>query len=77
MYEESIVPNHWPGGGSFSVTKYTLNALFSLHEKCRNWWTGSNIDLPLCRYKGCSLKFYQCKWTDYVVKNTNRITTKQ
>nr|UGV38118.1 MAG: ORF1 [TTV-like mini virus] len=81
MYEESVVPNHWPGGGSFSVTKYTLNALFSLHEKCRNWWTGSNIDLPLCRYKGCSLKFYQCKWTDYVVKiqtelppNSNKLT---
>lgn len=68
MYEESIVPEHWPGGGGFSVLKYTLNALYDTHLKCRNWWTSSNTDLPLCRYKGCKLKLYRCEWTDYVVK---------
>lgn len=68
MYEESIVPDHWPGGGGFSVLKYTLNALYDTHLKCRNWWTASNLDLPLCRYKGCKLKLYRCEWTDYVVK---------
>nr|UGV35886.1 MAG: ORF1 [TTV-like mini virus] len=81
MYEESIVPDHWPGGGGFSVTRYTLNALYDLHLKCRNWWTNSNTDLPLCRYKGCSIKFYKCEFTDYVVKiqtqlpsNSNKLT---
>nr|UGV39653.1 MAG: ORF1 [TTV-like mini virus] len=68
MYEESITPDHWPGGGCFSVCQFTLKTLYSLHEKCRNWWTNSNIDLPLCRYLGCKFRFYQCEYTDYIVK---------
>nr|UGV37529.1 MAG: ORF1 [TTV-like mini virus] len=68
MYEESITPSHWPGGGSFSVTQFTLNALYDIHSKCRNWWTGSNVDLPLCKYAGVYLKFYQCEYTDYIVR---------
>nr|UGV35123.1 MAG: ORF1 [TTV-like mini virus] len=81
MYEESIVPLHWPGGGSFCVTQMSLNALYSIHSKCRNWWTGSNVDLPLCRYKGTKLKFYQTEHTDYIVRiqtqlpsNSNKLT---
>lgn len=81
MYEQSIVPEHWPGGGSFSVTQYTLDALYDMHNRCRNWWTGSNEDLPLCRYLGCQLKLYQCQYTDYILKvetelpsNSNKLT---
>nr|UGV34973.1 MAG: ORF1 [TTV-like mini virus] len=81
MYEQSITPANWPGGGGFAVSQYTLDALYSLHQKCLNWWTGSNVDLPLCRYKGCKLKFYQCDNTDYIVKiqtelpsNSNKLT---
>nr|UGV38677.1 MAG: ORF1 [TTV-like mini virus] len=81
MYEESIVPSNWPGGGGFAVSQFTLDSLYSLHQKCLNWWTGSNVDLPLCRYKGCWLKFYQCDHTDYIVKiqtelpsNSNKLT---
>nr|UGV39474.1 MAG: ORF1 [TTV-like mini virus] len=73
MYENSIVPNHWPGGGSFSVSQYTLDGLFDMHRACRNWWTGGNADLPLCRYKGCTIKLYQCKYTDYIVKVINEL----
>lgn len=68
MYEESIVPEHWPGGGGFSVSKWTLCALYDIHQKCRNWWTGSNVDLPLCKYRGVKLKFYQTEWTDYCIR---------
>lgn len=81
MYEQSIVPMHWPGGGSFSVTQYSLDALYDMHNRCRNWWTGSNEDLPLCRYLGCKLTLYQCQYTDYVLKvetelpsNSNKLT---
>nr|UGV33854.1 MAG: ORF1 [TTV-like mini virus] len=68
LYEESITPEHWPGGGAFSVCQFSLDSLYSLHQKCRNWWTSSNVDLPLCRYNGCKVRFYQCEKTDYVVK---------
>nr|UGV33858.1 MAG: ORF1 [TTV-like mini virus]UGV34628.1 MAG: ORF1 [TTV-like mini virus] len=68
MYEESITPEHWPGGGCFSVCQFSLDTLYALHQKCRNWWTNSNVDLPLCRYNGCKVRFYQCEQTDYVVK---------
>nr|UGV34196.1 MAG: ORF1 [TTV-like mini virus] len=68
MYEESICPDHWPSGGGFSVSKYTLCALYDMHQKCRNWWTGSNLDLPLCKYRGVRLKFYQTEYTDYCIR---------
>lgn len=68
MYEESIVPAHWPGGGGFAVCKWTLCALYDIHQKCRNWWTGSNVDLPLCKYKGVKLRFYQTEYTDYCIR---------
>lgn len=67
LYEHSIIPEHGPGGGGFSVTKYSLDALFEQHELDRNWWTNTNQNLPLCRYLRCSLKFYQSANTDYVV----------
>lgn len=68
MYENSIVPEHWPGGGGFAVVKYSLETLYDMFLKCRNWWTSSNQDLPLCRYLGCSIRFYQCDNVDYVIK---------
>nr|UGV42267.1 MAG: ORF1 [TTV-like mini virus] len=81
MYEKSTVPNHWPGGGSFAVCQFTLDALYDMHKFCRNWWTGSNNDLPLCRYKGCTLKIYQSNYVDTIVRvfnelpaNSNKLT---
>lgn len=68
MYQDSIVPIHWPGGGGFSVTKISLETLYEDHLRCRNWWTNSNDQLPLCRYTGAQLKLYQCDQTDYVIK---------
>lgn len=68
MYEMSIVPEHWPGGGGFSVTQLSLNCFYDMHNRCRNWWTGSNVELPLCRYKGTYFKLYQCNSLDYVVR---------
>nr|UGV34821.1 MAG: ORF1 [TTV-like mini virus] len=67
MYEHSFIPEHYPGGGGFSVTKYSLEALFEQHGLDRNWWTQTNQNLPLVRYCYCKLKFYQSRDVDYVV----------
>lgn len=73
MYTDSIVPEHWPGGGGFAVMKFTLESLYEQHQRCRNWWTSTNEDLPLCRYLGCSIKAYQCEKLDYVLKYDNEL----
>ncbi len=67
MYEHSIIPEHFPGGGGFSVTKFSLGALYEQHEYDRNWWTQTNQNLPLIRYTGCKIKFYKSAEVDYVV----------
>lgn len=67
QYEQSIIYHHQPGGGGFSITKYTLDALFEQHQLVRNWWTRTNNNLPLCRYTGCKLKLYKSENVDYVI----------
>lgn len=68
MYEDSTVPKHLPGGGGFSVMRFSLESLYTSHLLCRNWWTVSNEDLPLCRYTGCKFRFYQSDNVDYCVR---------
>nr|UYM03224.1 MAG: ORF1 [Anelloviridae sp.] len=68
MYEHSINPEHIPGGGGFSITKYSLDGLYEQHELDRNWWTQTNYNLPLVRYLGGYLKCYQSQTVDYLVK---------
>nr|UGV34771.1 MAG: ORF1 [TTV-like mini virus] len=65
-YIDSIAPQHYPGGGLFSIIVFTLNGLYELHQKSRNWWTKSNCNLPLIRYHGCTIKFYYSSSVDYV-----------
>lgn len=67
QWEHSIIPEFWPGGGGFSITRYNLEALYEQHQLDRNWWTSSNNNLPLCRYNGCKIKFYKSLYVDYVV----------
>lgn len=67
LYEFSTVPKDLPGGGGFSIKNFTLLTLYSEHEYCRNVWTKTNKDLPLCRYTGCTFKFYQAENLDYIV----------
>nr|UGV34461.1 MAG: ORF1 [TTV-like mini virus] len=68
MYKNSIVPPGYPGGGGFTVMKFTLSNLYDMHEYCTNWWTNTNEDLPLCRYIGCTIKCYQSELIDYAIK---------
>lgn len=71
MYEMSIVPEGHPACGGFSVVQLTLENLYSLFERCTNWWTQSNENLPLCRFLGTKVSFYQSKLIDYCCRYTN------
>nr|UGV34240.1 MAG: ORF1 [TTV-like mini virus] len=62
----SIAPEHFPSGGGFSITQYTLGGLYELHQKLENWWTNTNCNLPLVRYLGGSFKLYRQWEADYV-----------
>nr|UGV37810.1 MAG: ORF1 [TTV-like mini virus] len=66
QYIDSTAPHYIPGGGLFSITKFTLAALYEMHTKARNWWTKSNCTLPLIKYLGCNVTFYRSENSDYV-----------
>nr|UGV36496.1 MAG: ORF1 [TTV-like mini virus] len=66
QYLDSIAPHLIPGGGLMSITQFSLNCLYELHKKARNWWTQSNCQLPLIRYSGCKIKLFRSTNTDYV-----------
>ncbi len=68
MYEQSIVPQHMPGGGGFSVMKQSLESMYEYHQLCTNWWTNSNENLPLCRYTGTTLYLYYSENIDYAFR---------
>nr|UGV35462.1 MAG: ORF1 [TTV-like mini virus] len=68
LYNQSIVPPHLPGGGGFSVYQYTLHNLYTMHQYVRNWWTNSNVNLPLVRYVKCIFKIYQSADVDIVFR---------
>ena len=64
---ESYVPVGEPGGGGWSIMQITLRALYDEYLHYRNWWTISNCGLPLVRYSGCQIKFYNSNDCDYIV----------
>lgn len=73
LYELSEVPETLPGGGGWGIKAYTLEALYSEHEYARNVWTVTNKNLPLARYLGCRLRFYQSDYVDYCVTVSNQL----
>lgn len=73
LYEYSEVPERLPGGGGWGIKVFSLDGLFSDHEYARNVWTKTNHDLPLTRYIGCQLTFYQSEYVDYMVNYTNSL----
>nr|UGV35436.1 MAG: ORF1 [TTV-like mini virus] len=68
MYENTYAPPHLPNGGGFSIMKFSLQNLYDMHTYARNYWSQSNIHLPLVRYCGCKIRLYQSKTLDYLVK---------
>nr|UGV36808.1 MAG: ORF1 [TTV-like mini virus] len=70
QWSASIAPQGFPGGGLWSIIRFSLYSLYELHLKGRNWWTMSNCSLPLIKYHGCKLKFYKSTNTDYITVYT-------
>lgn len=56
-----------PGGGGFSTTIFSLNFLYEQYELRKNIWTSSNANFDLCRYTGCTFKFFRHPWADFVL----------
>lgn len=67
QYMNSITPPKWPGGGGWSIMIYNLGALWEQRQLLHNYWTKSNIGLPLVRYTGATFTFYRSQNTDYIV----------
>nr|UGV39440.1 MAG: ORF1 [TTV-like mini virus] len=67
QYVYSMVPPHWPGGGGWSLIIFSLASLYEDYLHLQNIWTRSNAALPLVRYRGCRIKFFQSEDTDYIV----------
>nr|UGV39616.1 MAG: ORF1 [TTV-like mini virus] len=67
MYTNSLAQHYVPGGGGFSIYRFTLKALYELFTKVQNKWTQSNEDWPFIRYTGCEFKFYKSEKADYIV----------
>lgn len=64
----SFVPDYEPGGGGYCIMIESLASLWEDFQKLKNKWTQSNAGLPLVRYLGCTLTFFQSQWTDYCVE---------
>nr|UHS18297.1 MAG: hypothetical protein [Betatorquevirus sp.] len=66
QYCYSKVPDNKPGGGGWSLIVFSLASLFQDYEHLLNVWTTSNSGLPLVRFLGTSIKFYQDSELDYI-----------
>nr|UGV39554.1 MAG: ORF1 [TTV-like mini virus] len=64
----SFVPPEEPGGGGWTLMIETLSSLWEDWEHLKNIWTNSNAGLPLVRYMGVYLTFFQSEYTDYIVQ---------
>nr|UGV36420.1 MAG: ORF1 [TTV-like mini virus] len=64
---ESYVPMSEPGGGAWSILQISLRVLWDEYTHYRNWWTTSNLGLPLTRYLKCKMRFYRSADTSYIV----------
>ncbi len=49
----------------------TLGSLWEDWEHLKNVWTSSNAALPLVRYIGTTVIFWQSPYTDYIVQVDN------
>nr|UGV38236.1 MAG: ORF1 [TTV-like mini virus] len=71
QYEDEIAPHWVPNGGGYSITAFTLAALYQQFQRGRCWWTNSNIDLPLIRFTGAKLTCFRSESSDYFVTTHN------
>nr|UGV42672.1 MAG: ORF1 [Torque teno virus] len=56
-----------PYGGGISSMRFTLRILYDQFLRGQNFWTKSNEDLDLARFKYSRWKFYRHKTVDFIV----------
>lgn len=66
LWKESFFPQHYPGGGGWSIQQLSLGTLFKEHTDYMNYWTKSNDRMNLCRYMGCSIQLFREPYTDWI-----------
>lgn len=50
-----------------TTDKFTLRILYDEYKRFMNYWTASNEDLDLCRYRGCTLWFFRHPEVDFII----------
>ena len=68
QYLYSYVPDDEPGGGGWTIMVESLSSLWEDFQHLKNIWTRSNKGLPLVKYNGVTLTFFQSPYTDYAVQ---------
>lgn len=68
QYQSNVTAEGLPGGGGYSILRFTLDSLYQDNQLVRNVWTKSNKHLPLVRYNGCTIKIYRPAFIDAVVR---------
>uniref|UniRef100_A0AAU8H7S0 Capsid protein n=1 Tax=Alphatorquevirus homin1 TaxID=3048413 RepID=A0AAU8H7S0_9VIRU len=63
--DDSYLPG--PFGGGMTTDKFTLRILYDEYKRFMNYWTASNEDLDLCRYRGCTLWFFRHPEVDFII----------
>lgn len=71
QYPISFVPPGTPGGGGWGIMALSLASLYEDYQHLQCIFTSSNAGLPLIRYRGVRLTFYQHPYSDYVVEVDN------
>ena len=66
LWKESFFPQHYPGGGGWSIQQLSLGNLFTQHKEYMNYWTRSNVRMNMCRYFGCYVQLFREPYVDYV-----------
>uniref|UniRef100_A0AAU8H409 Capsid protein n=2 Tax=Anelloviridae TaxID=687329 RepID=A0AAU8H409_9VIRU len=56
-----------PFGGGMATQKFTLRILYDDYKRFMNYWTSSNEDLDLCRYRGVTLYFFRDPDVDFII----------
>lgn len=71
QYPHTIIPEKFPGGGGWGLQVISLSSLWEDYQHLSNYWSQSNAGLPLVKFKGIKLIFYQNQTTDYVLEIEN------